>query len=653
MIRKVALGNLCAIYILIIVLTFTGNVQGDGANESDSTGDVERLDFKYRGVSDYDYSFNKVSGHSDIDITGAESEESGNNVIFTLRVRGDIIENSYNDTTIYYYCIGVMLDDWRWISEYSDHGGYEYEAHALYFMYYCGHPMGIYYDGVVSAYNLENMHFLTEGYNFTVSTYGNEISFTLSKDSFSYGQKWDIYGFAWEFELPEYEDYENSGQYNFDFTYYLDYVGTGGEDCPFSPVAQYKQLSSPSSPSSDKGGEGTSALTYGAIAGGAVVTAAVAIVVIKALAGGAVAAKGGVKAGAKAATKLSGRYGAQSTHGGTLGHQAPHYAPRGIEAGQGHISPQGHGDIALHGRQGYSPPHGHLPTQPIPPLNPAQIGEIGRNLSTYISDMLWKCLKQAFTDYIHDEIRSKVLDQLSKRIKTIRDNRDLIGAADEMYFIINEILLANNIRQATISACSLSARMIADNLREIIERETKRTKGTKKPSACSVCGEELHYVDKYDRWWCDRCEQYDRKGAPGPTKADKDKCSACGHDLVYVDKYDRWWCDRCEQYDRKGASEPTKADKDKCFACGYDLVYVDKYDRWWCDRCREYDQERSSSDERPTFENADKKKRKHHSDGFDEDPFDLEEIDAAISELEAYDVDFDDILSNGQISTKS
>jgi len=141
----------------------------------------------------------------------------------------------------------------------------------------------------------------------------------------------------------------------------------------------------------------------------------------------------------------------------------------------------------------------------------------------------------------------------------------------------------------------------------------------------------LTYVDKYDKWWCDRCQQYDPEATPTKPKRDKNKCSACGSGLVYVDKYDRWWCDRCRKYDRDATPIKPKGDKNKCSACGYGLEYVDKYDRWWCDRCRQYDAKGHRKD---------KKKRGPKSGGLEDDTLDFGEIDAAISDMEEYEVDF-------------
>ena len=214
------------------------------------------------------------------------------------------------------------------------------------------------------------------------------------------------------------------------------------------------------------------------------VTVAMVIIIIKAFIGSAIAKESG-EMGVKGATKITSIYRTQGTHptNSTLGGN--------------------HGDITMQGRHGDSPPHAHFTVGSIPPLNPAQIDEIGRNCLKFITNMLWKCLKQAFTDYIQDEIRNVVLDQLSKKLETIRKNRDLIGIADEIYFIVNEILLVNNIQKATISACSLTGRMIAYNLKENIEQETK------KPLMCNVCDGKLRYIDKYGSWWCDSCEKYD------------------------------------------------------------------------------------------------------------------------------------------------
>ncbi len=172
-----------------------------------------------------------------------------------------------------------------------------------------------------------------------------------------------------------------------------------------------------------------------------------------------------------------------------------------------------------------------------------------------------------------------------------------------------------------------------------IEKATAASAGDAKPK-CPDCGNELRFVVKYDRYWCQKCEKYASKDVaeggeekkeeepPAEEKPAEEKtaqeqpedantCIDCGEPLKYVEKYDRHWCDKCKKYAAKAAvkaaqeapaeekpaeetpaeeppaekkpAEETPASADPtCPDCNGPLKYVEKYDRHWCDACKKY-----------------------------------------------------------------
>jgi len=79
---------------------------------------------------------------------------------------------------------------------------------------------------------------------------------------------------------------------------------------------------------------------------------------------------------------------------------------------------------------------------------------------------------------------------------------------------------------------------------------------------CGVCGDEMRFIEQYDSWYCDTCQDYRRDtpdeqaavGTGGAVQAQtgvqqqSDRCPNCGGELKYIEEYERWYCYSCQQY---------------------------------------------------------------------------------------------------------
>lgn len=109
---------------------------------------------------------------------------------------------------------------------------------------------------------------------------------------------------------------------------------------------------------------------------------------------------------------------------------------------------------------------------------------------------------------------------------------------------------------------------------------------------CSVCGQPLKYIEKYERHYCYGCRKYapreglDKHPAPAkPSSLATKKCPDCGRELRYIDKYSEYYCNACKKYPLRAA----KGSGDlKCPKCGERLRYIEKYSRHYCIACKEY-----------------------------------------------------------------
>jgi tetratricopeptide (TPR) repeat protein len=122
---------------------------------------------------------------------------------------------------------------------------------------------------------------------------------------------------------------------------------------------------------------------------------------------------------------------------------------------------------------------------------------------------------------------------------------------------------------------------------------------------CPVCASLMRHWE--GNWWCDTCDRYplldDAPTLPVPVEsapyaqdagvpAAPDTCSGCGGPLRFVSRYGRYWCTRCERYERqKGGAVPGSAapgGAEKCPRCGNPSRFIKEYGRKWCNTCRVY-----------------------------------------------------------------
>jgi len=130
---------------------------------------------------------------------------------------------------------------------------------------------------------------------------------------------------------------------------------------------------------------------------------------------------------------------------------------------------------------------------------------------------------------------------------------------------------------------------------------------------CTHCEGKLYFVDDYDAWYCDYCQDYReprsrekkkkgkkkpaKKGAP-KKKSRKPSCDSCGGTLDFIDQYDRWYCYTCAEYrepktapagkKKEGGPAAKKSTATKCRQCRQPMNFIQEYDRWYCYTCNRY-----------------------------------------------------------------
>ncbi|MBS3816669.1 MAG: S8 family serine peptidase [Candidatus Thermoplasmatota archaeon] len=82
-------------------------------------------------------------------------------------------------------------------------------------------------------------------------------------------------------------------------------------------------------------------------------------------------------------------------------------------------------------------------------------------------------------------------------------------------------------------------------------------------------------------------------GAAGATGAsslssEKESCPDCRGRLQWVEEYERWFCENCEEYKSAGGAASQSTRSETCPDCRAQLQWVEEYERWYCENCGEY-----------------------------------------------------------------
>ena len=116
---------------------------------------------------------------------------------------------------------------------------------------------------------------------------------------------------------------------------------------------------------------------------------------------------------------------------------------------------------------------------------------------------------------------------------------------------------------------------------------------------CKECGGKLEYMAMYDKWYCRKCKQYERKALPPPPvkmPSEERKCKTCDSSMEFKPAEKQWYCNTCQKFERKELpppppKEPPKkpAEEHICKTCQVNMRYAAKYDRWYCPKCLKYE----------------------------------------------------------------
>jgi ssDNA-binding Zn-finger/Zn-ribbon topoisomerase 1 len=105
--------------------------------------------------------------------------------------------------------------------------------------------------------------------------------------------------------------------------------------------------------------------------------------------------------------------------------------------------------------------------------------------------------------------------------------------------------------------------------------------------SCPECKGDLKFIEKYNEYYCYSCKKYPLRAKRAPAEKKSDGCPKCGKPLTHVAKYDRDYCYACKQYAPKRNGSPAP-EKKVCPSCSSEMKYVSEYNEWYCYKCKKY-----------------------------------------------------------------
>ena len=125
-------------------------------------------------------------------------------------------------------------------------------------------------------------------------------------------------------------------------------------------------------------------------------------------------------------------------------------------------------------------------------------------------------------------------------------------------------------------------------------------------SICPNCEQPLKWIEKYQRYCCYSCKKYapvEKKAEPekaaeeAPEEAPEEEpkpavkedpvkaCPVCSDDMKFIEKYSRHYCNACKAYAPKAGAA---SEKKLCPACKSELKYIKQYNEGYCYKCKKY-----------------------------------------------------------------
>lgn len=131
---------------------------------------------------------------------------------------------------------------------------------------------------------------------------------------------------------------------------------------------------------------------------------------------------------------------------------------------------------------------------------------------------------------------------------------------------------------------------------------------------CPTCGSQLRYIEQYNQWYCDSCQDYKMPVEPAqhpqqqqpPEQGYQTQQQQQGSQQQPQQTEQRGWQQSEQQTQQQpqqqqgwGQTPPTsqqqqpkqqqsQQQQNNCPTCGGQLRYIQEYNRWYCDSCQEY-----------------------------------------------------------------
>lgn len=108
---------------------------------------------------------------------------------------------------------------------------------------------------------------------------------------------------------------------------------------------------------------------------------------------------------------------------------------------------------------------------------------------------------------------------------------------------------------------------------------------------CPTCGGQLRFVQEYDRYYCDNCEDYKVPvHPPEPTTPQPPPSQQSTQQYQQPQNQPAQQSRQQPQQptQQSSPSPPKEENKKICPTCGNEARWIEEYERYYCDNCQEY-----------------------------------------------------------------
>ncbi len=114
------------------------------------------------------------------------------------------------------------------------------------------------------------------------------------------------------------------------------------------------------------------------------------------------------------------------------------------------------------------------------------------------------------------------------------------------------------------------------------QNQKEQKQQQQEPNTCSYCGQPIRYIEKYENWYCDNCQEYRVLESHSQQHRQQEPFGQQEEESTGERNQ------RQQRQIQEVQTEDQQSYSNTCPDCGCRMRYIEEYERWYCDSCQEY-----------------------------------------------------------------